>query len=418
MHKVIGLATLLSSTTYENILADLHHNHHHEPGTSSNLTDPAAYITHMKRQNRILSRMVLTPTGKPLSDPKLSPLQVARGLLAGLVGHASLFFKAGVLHRDISPNNIIVFDCPEAQIQHLHLHSHSCPSSASATCTPCSSQKSTTNGNDPYAWIYPPTSPLLAGCLIDLDYAIKAQAFPSGALDRTGTYPFIAINILSGKERHRYRHDLESFFYVMLWTCCYPVDPPATPLVGGSGLKGQNEQIREDTEAAPPPLWPPTDPLGAWRDGDEISVINHKSTCIIHNHQSFDLLLARFRKGFEGFKGVAERFRRSLWGLKGLKRTCLLFEEGVGGCSHSVGAGPGVHGCGSSKDEDGDAEQAEQINTGVDYSDGSEDDDDVREWLLPEEVRIGVHNKQAFVEIRRALEKLVRKLEVEAGNRE
>ncbi|KAF8447107.1 hypothetical protein BGX38DRAFT_1049093, partial [Terfezia claveryi] len=99
--------------------------------------------------------------------------QVAEGLLAGLIGHASLFFQGGILHRDISPNNIIVIDDSLPQ--------------------------------------------LTSGCLIDLDYAIEASAQPSGALDRTGTYPFIAIQILLGQERHRYRHDLESFLYVLIW---------------------------------------------------------------------------------------------------------------------------------------------------------------------------------------------------------
>ncbi|KAF8447110.1 hypothetical protein BGX38DRAFT_1046301, partial [Terfezia claveryi] len=109
--------------------------------------------------------------------------QVAEGLLAGLIGHASLFFQGGILHRDISPNNIIVID---------------------------------DTASDPFAWIWPRDTPL-RGCLIDLDYAIEASAQPSGALDRTGTYPFIAIQVLRGRERHRYRHDLESFLYVLIW---------------------------------------------------------------------------------------------------------------------------------------------------------------------------------------------------------
>lgn len=34
----------------------------------------------------------------------------------------------------------------------------------------------------------------------------------------SGTMPFMAIGVLCGLE-HAYRHDLESFFYVLLWMC-------------------------------------------------------------------------------------------------------------------------------------------------------------------------------------------------------
>ncbi|KAF8427245.1 hypothetical protein BGX38DRAFT_1235152, partial [Terfezia claveryi] len=48
----------------------------------------------------------------------------------------------------------------------------------------------------------------LYGCLIDLDYAVDISpenARPSTplALERTGTYPFIAIQILTASEPHR-----------------------------------------------------------------------------------------------------------------------------------------------------------------------------------------------------------------------
>ncbi|KAF8419397.1 hypothetical protein BGX38DRAFT_1309570 [Terfezia claveryi] len=197
--QVIGVATILNCTTYENVLTHLHAGG--SPTADSNFRQPQAYKIHMQRQNRVLSRLVLSPTGRPLLDSRLSPLQVAEGLLAGLIGHASLFFQGGILHRDISPNNIIVIDDSLPQL------------------TLVSSPVPTTS--NPFAWIWPHDTPL-RGCLIDLDYAIEASAQPSGALDRTGTYPFIAIQVLRGRERHRYRHDLESFLYVLLWVCCYP----------------------------------------------------------------------------------------------------------------------------------------------------------------------------------------------------
>ncbi|KIM43121.1 hypothetical protein M413DRAFT_51582, partial [Hebeloma cylindrosporum] len=45
--------------------------------------------------------------------------------------------------------------------------------------------------------------------------------------DRTGTTPFLALELLTpdgqgGKVERRYRHDLESFFWVLAWiTACY-----------------------------------------------------------------------------------------------------------------------------------------------------------------------------------------------------
>jgi hypothetical protein len=40
----------------------------------------------------------------------------------------------------------------------------------------------------------------------------------TGARQQTGTMEFMAIDVLRGVE-HTYRHDLESFFYVLLWIC-------------------------------------------------------------------------------------------------------------------------------------------------------------------------------------------------------
>ncbi|KAF8421855.1 hypothetical protein EV426DRAFT_608215 [Tirmania nivea] len=331
--RVIGVATILCCTTYENVLTHLHAGG--SPAADSNFTQPQSYKIHMQRQNRVLSRLVLSPTGKPLLDSRLSPLQVAEGLLAGLIGHASLFFQGGILHRDISPNNIIVIDDSLPQ-----LTSVSSPAAAS----------------DLFAWIWPRDTPL-RGCLIDLDYAIEASAQPSGALDRTGTYPFIAIQILRGQERHRYRHDLESFLYVLLWVCCYPT-------VAGS----------QNMISSVHPIWPASDPLSQWRDGDELSVTNHKVACVIDSSRMFGLLLERFRPGFEHFKRVAKEMRMTLWRQPGRGNSCKLSEEG--------------------KPSEGRGEEYEE-------------EEGEREWLLPEEVRLGVLNKDAFQEVKKSMQWLV-----------
>ena len=61
----------------------------------------------MERLNKTLSRLVFTSLGRPISDATLAPLDIARAMLAAVVGHASLFFQGGILHRDILPTNIV-----------------------------------------------------------------------------------------------------------------------------------------------------------------------------------------------------------------------------------------------------------------------------------------------------------------------
>ncbi|KAK3347631.1 kinase-like domain-containing protein, partial [Neurospora tetraspora] len=86
----------------------------------------------------------------------------------------SLFVTGNILHRDISPNNIITTD--------------------------------------------PETADGFKGMLIDLDMAKARNSGPSGARQITGTIQFMAIEVLRNIN-HTYRHDLESFFYVLLWMC-------------------------------------------------------------------------------------------------------------------------------------------------------------------------------------------------------
>ncbi|KAH7629119.1 hypothetical protein B0T09DRAFT_358110 [Sordaria sp. MPI-SDFR-AT-0083] len=54
------------------------------------------------------------------------------------------------------------------------------------------------------------------GMLIDLDMAKVSDSGPSGARQITDTVQFMAIEVLHNID-HTYRHNLESFFYVLLW---------------------------------------------------------------------------------------------------------------------------------------------------------------------------------------------------------
>lgn len=124
-------------------------------------------------ENRIFSCLVVSPAGRVISE-----FRTIRELLESerdaTKAHQSLYIKSQILHRDISSNNIIIIN-PE-----------------------------TANG--------------FKGMLIDLDLAKERDSGPSGARHRTGTMQFMAVEVLR-KADHTYRHDLESFFYVLLWMC-------------------------------------------------------------------------------------------------------------------------------------------------------------------------------------------------------
>ncbi|KAL2886035.1 Protein kinase domain protein [Ceratocystis lukuohia] len=124
-------------------------------------------------ENRIYSCLVVSPAGRVISDFR-SIKELLESERDAIRAHRSLYVTGKILHRDISPNNIIITN-PE-----------------------------TANG--------------FKGMLIDLDLAKVLDSEPSGARYRTGTIRFMAVEVLRKKD-HTYRHDLESFFYVLLWMC-------------------------------------------------------------------------------------------------------------------------------------------------------------------------------------------------------
>ncbi|RYO95254.1 hypothetical protein DL766_002067 [Monosporascus sp. MC13-8B] len=124
-------------------------------------------------ENRIYSCLVVSPAGRVISEFRTIK-ELLESERDAIKSHQSLYTKGKILHRDISSNNIIITD-PE-----------------------------TANG--------------FKGMLIDLDLAKVRDSGPSGARHQTGTVQFMAVEVLR-KADHTYRHDLESFFYVLLWMC-------------------------------------------------------------------------------------------------------------------------------------------------------------------------------------------------------
>ncbi|OAA64472.1 Protein kinase-like domain protein [Niveomyces insectorum RCEF 264] len=126
--------------------------------------------------NRVHRRVVLCDYGKPIY--KASSRSALLAAFDGCIeGHESLRHKAGLLHRDISINNLMINE----------------------------------NNNNP-SW---------PSFLIDLDLAVREQrGGASGAKGKTGTKAFMAIGALLG-EQHSFMHDLESFFWVLFWICIH-----------------------------------------------------------------------------------------------------------------------------------------------------------------------------------------------------
>ncbi|KAJ6786855.1 hypothetical protein PWT90_06204 [Aphanocladium album] len=122
---------------------------------------------------RALTAILITPLGKPIGEYATAE-ELLRAMKDATLGHRSLF-EGGILHCDISTNNIIITD----------------PSK---------------NGN-------------FHGMLIDLDMARDATDERRGKCDGpTGTIQFISYDVLTG-EKHNFADDLESFLYVLLWLC-------------------------------------------------------------------------------------------------------------------------------------------------------------------------------------------------------
>lgn len=126
--------------------------------------------------NRIHRRIILRDYGVPIYKAS-SRAALLRALEGCIQGHESLYKKAGLLHRDISINNLIINE-----------------------------------GIDESSF---------SSFLIDLDLAVEVnRTEASGAKEITGTRAFMAIGVLMG-EGHSYMDDLESFFWVLFWTCVH-----------------------------------------------------------------------------------------------------------------------------------------------------------------------------------------------------
>lgn len=131
-------------------------------------------------ENKTWACLVTVPAGRPFSDFN-STRELLEVMNDAIQAHKSLYEKSDLLHGDISPENIIITPRDAIPI---------------------------TRGS--------------RGMLIDLNMAKPRQNSCTEGQLHAGTVPFMAIELLqSAAKSHTYRHDLESFFYVLLWMCAH-----------------------------------------------------------------------------------------------------------------------------------------------------------------------------------------------------
>lgn len=116
--------------------------------------------------------VITSPLGRPL-DTFSSPSELMSVLRDIVRTPRSLYLEANVLHRDVSPQNIII-----------------APRDRQDSDAP-------------------------AGILIDLGFALDLVNLPSERR-LVGSRGFMAVGILGGDD-HAYRHGLVPLFYVFLW---------------------------------------------------------------------------------------------------------------------------------------------------------------------------------------------------------
>ncbi|SZF01130.1 unnamed protein product [Blumeria hordei] len=198
-------------------------------------------------RDRQSSAVATTPFGRPIHKVE-SPIELVIGLRDAIKAHRSLLKDAMILHRDISENNIIL------------------------------------TGSD--------VSKDWRGFLIDLDLAVllsndKAQRKIQAM---TGTMEFMALELLSGScektgaiVNHSYRHDLESFFYVLLWLCM---------------SNGWEKGKKADQEY-----------LSKWFTGTAKEIFKFKKTQMEESNFEEDVL-SKFSLKFDGLRTLAKEFWR------------------------------------------------------------------------------------------------------------
>ncbi|KZT22981.1 hypothetical protein NEOLEDRAFT_1070149 [Neolentinus lepideus HHB14362 ss-1] len=218
---------------------------------STNLVRPAARIEQYEEQGghihyRVHRRLVFEPFGVPITWFKTKKELI--GAMRDVIrAHRDLVVKTGIIHRDISINNVMLIDASEEGNGHRK------------------------------------------GLLIDLDYATdypEPADRQTGKAERTGTLPFMAVDLLLGwgNVQHKPEWDLESLLYVTIWICVF---------YDGPNNMAASWAVRDT-------------PLAVWTQGEFNTISNHKAGCMGRNWKS---TLMWFTSYFEDLKPCISEWR-------------------------------------------------------------------------------------------------------------
>ncbi|KAJ2475886.1 hypothetical protein IWW56_005205 [Coemansia sp. RSA 2131] len=206
---------------------------------------------------RVHRRMVLQPLGRPLHTLK-SPYELIIVLADVMVAHSTILKTSGYLHRDISPNNIMVVDDGER----------------------------------------------VRGLLIDFDYAVKTGEARITLAERTGTLPFMSIrNLQNSKVQRSELDDWESLLYVVCW-------------LGVHGVS-HDEQVayKQEIDAARKVDKYYSPPLIEWESGSFNNVARAKKNDLEDDESFNDCVLQYFQDGaaYNELKDMARNLRVALF---------------------------------------------------------------------------------------------------------
>ncbi|KAI0648643.1 hypothetical protein C8Q79DRAFT_1007230 [Trametes meyenii] len=150
-------------------------------------------------------RIVIDDVGRPLTEFK-STHELVAAVRDAIIGHRLLWEKAEILHRDVSVGNILIKEEKEQEDKFsgfLHDYDYSSMIPDPKTSADDAEVESAGDGTE---------------LGLDAPDGAKESIDPDTQKERTGTYYFMAFEILKVPDIiHHTHHDLESFYWVLLW---------------------------------------------------------------------------------------------------------------------------------------------------------------------------------------------------------
>ncbi|KAI0667823.1 hypothetical protein C8Q78DRAFT_289572 [Trametes maxima] len=152
-------------------------------------------------------RIVIDDVGRPLTEFK-STHELVTAVRDAILGHRLLWEKAEILHRDVSVGNILIKDEKTTEDKFsgfLHDYDYSSMVPDPKTSVEVEEAEAKAIEDD-------------LGLGLDVPGGAKESVDPETQKERTGTYYFMAVEMLRVPDVvHNTHHDLESFYWVLLW---------------------------------------------------------------------------------------------------------------------------------------------------------------------------------------------------------